>query len=109
MIAPTHAPLPVPSNFPFQFSSGSQTSNLISESLVGFDVAATRQNAGRSLKLGGGPNKPARLGRVNPPAGTFSASVIVVFGRLSEESFSQSWAATGRDRAATAIGNSSNW
>ena len=39
----------MPWNFPFQFALGIQTSNLISESLVGLITPATRQKAGNSL------------------------------------------------------------
>src|SRR6476469_671347 len=81
MICPSHPPFPVPSNFPFQLDAGSQTSNLISESLVGRDVALTRQNAGRVLKSTGGPmGTPG--GSTKVPAGTICAWVIVVSGNL---------------------------
>src|SRR6185503_6724832 len=44
---PAHPPLPTCSYFPFQPEAGSQTSNWISESLVGRAVAFTTQCAGR--------------------------------------------------------------
>ena len=45
-IAPPHPPFPVPFSFPFHAApSGIHTSILISESLVGRNVAATLQNA----------------------------------------------------------------
>src|SRR5580700_8382271 len=76
---PAHAPLPTDSSFPFQ-AAGIQTSILISESPVGFSVAATRHRAGRLPKFGAG--KPgnvgtAPLGNVSWPAGTDSARVTV--------------------------------
>ena len=43
---PFKPPLPTAWNLPFQPAAGSQTSILMSESLVGVSVAATRQNAG---------------------------------------------------------------
>src|SRR6202795_1621966 len=85
LIVPAQPPLPADSNLPFHPDAGSQTSILISESVVGFKVAATRQNAGRSLKAttGGGP--PAvPPGGANSPAATGCASVIVVFGRAND-------------------------
>ena len=44
---PAQPPLPTAWNLPFQSAAGSQTSTLMSESLVGLSVAATRQNSGR--------------------------------------------------------------
>ena len=49
-IAPLNAPLPTAWNLPFHPDAGNQTSILMSESLVGFSVAATRQNAGSAVK-----------------------------------------------------------
>ena len=46
-IDPCHAPLPTAWNLPFQPEMGNHTSILMSESLEGVSVAATRQNAGR--------------------------------------------------------------
>jgi hypothetical protein len=43
---PAHTPLPPPTNLPFQPASGIHTSKRMSESGVGFELAATRQNAG---------------------------------------------------------------
>src|SRR5215831_16026210 len=52
---PARPPFPVPRNFPFHVEgSGSHTSILMSESLLGMDVASTRQNAGR-FAYGDGP------------------------------------------------------
>jgi hypothetical protein len=54
---------------------------LISESLDGFNVAATRQNAGSCLKVAFGCTAPCPVaGGENAPAATDRASVIVVFG-----------------------------
>src|SRR5215831_9365625 len=89
MICPSHPPFPVPSNFPFQLDAGSQTSNLISESLVGRDVAVTRQNGGRVLKSTEG-RMGIPEGGANVPAGTSSASVIVVSANLRFASFEHS-------------------
>src|SRR6185369_6883863 len=86
-MTPAHPPPPTNSNLPFQFS-GSQTSILMSESALGFSVAATRQSAGtvrttsgglgRVRPLGGGGGGP--FGGVKTPAGTDSAIVIVALG-----------------------------
>src|ERR1700676_5172648 len=46
---PAQPPLPTAMNLPFQPDAGIQTSTLMSESVEGFMLAATRQNAGRSL------------------------------------------------------------
>src|SRR5579862_2949204 len=105
---PPSPPLPVPRNFPFQPEAGIQTSILISESLVGRDVAETRQNAGRSLKLdprapGKGGGVPA--GSVNSPAPTDCASVTVVCGIASDFRLSHvaaqrgTWASASRTLA----------
>ena len=48
-IVPAHPPLPTAWNLLFHVLAGSQTSTLISESLEGLRVAATRQNSGSSL------------------------------------------------------------
>src|SRR5262245_10335869 len=63
-------------NFPFQPVTGNHTSILMSESAVGFNVAATRQNAG-SERFGWKP------GTANAPASTCAAVVIVVSGSAS--------------------------
>ena len=46
---PFQPPLPIAWNLPFQPAAGSHTSILMSESADGLSVAATRQNAGRSV------------------------------------------------------------
>src|ERR1700728_34387 len=49
-------PLPMASNFPFQRTeTGSQTSKLICESLVGAENATTRQKAFETLSFAAGP------------------------------------------------------
>src|SRR5689334_16094681 len=78
-IAPLNAPLPTAWNLPFQPDSGNQTSILMSESLVGFSVAATRQNAGSPVKS---PVSPDASGE-NAPARTEPAAVIVAWGNAS--------------------------
>src|ERR1700722_7334223 len=100
---PAHAPLPTDSSLVFQFDSGSHTSILMSESLVGFKVAATRQIAGRFPKLGGGtPGNAgtAPAGRVSCPAGTACASVMVACGRASLARLSHGVAAAMDDESA---------
>src|ERR1017187_8171267 len=85
---PAQPPLPTASYLWFQSDAGSQSSTLMSESLVGVRVASTRQKAGRSLYgLVAGP-LPARplgfSGRVKAPAATVCAAVIVASGNFSE-------------------------
>src|SRR5580658_6530302 len=97
-MTPAQPPLPTASYFWFQSADGSHTSILISESLVGLRVAETRQNAGRSLYTLFAPGpRPARPfgfpGRVNAPAATFCALVIVASGRLRDARLSQDVAA----------------
>src|SRR5882724_10785251 len=75
-MAPLNAPLPTAWNLPFQPDAGNQTSILMSESLVGFSVAATRQNAGSAEKS---PASPCASG-VNAPACTDAAIVTVPWG-----------------------------
>src|SRR5512138_1484238 len=71
---PAHAPLPTACSFVFQLAAGSQTSILMSESLDGVSVAATRQNGGRVAKtLLPRPARP--FGSANCPAPTVCASV----------------------------------
>src|SRR5438270_13152075 len=89
-MVPLNAPLPTAWNLPFQPEVGNHTSILISESLVGFSVAATRQNADRlrcacALRA---------LGGVKPPASTDCAIVIVAFGRDSFDNASHDPAAS---------------
>ena len=73
-MTPAHPPLPTPANLPFHFSSGSQTSKRICESLVGAITPATRQNGGRFAI---GLVEPVG---VNVPDVTGWAAVIVVSG-----------------------------
>src|ERR1700722_17681811 len=93
---PAHPPFPTASYFRFQFASGSQISTLMSESAVGFNVAATRQNDGRYLRLAArtlaeGSPGPGRKpsGGVNSPGGTTCASVMAASGRTNFASVSQ--------------------
>ena len=71
---------------PFQFSAGSQTSILMSESGLGISVAATRQKAGRVLKMFGVCPGPV-MG--SAPASTVWATVMAVFGGCSEDRSAQ--------------------
>src|SRR2546425_4799381 len=79
---PAQPPLPTAWNFPFQFASGIHASILISESLDGFSVAATLQNAGSCLKIAFccAVTWPC-AGSENSPATTDCANVIVVLSR----------------------------
>ena len=91
---PFQPPLPTAWNFPFQPVAGSQTSILMSESLEGLSVAATRQNAGRSANCAPPPPRPP-AGGVNAPAATGCAIVMVASGSLSELRLSHVAAAAG--------------
>src|SRR6185503_17105174 len=78
-MVPAQAPLPTDCRLRFHPLSGSQTSILISESLTGVMVAATRQNAARFRNADPcWPFPPARSGGVKAPAATGSAMVMVV-------------------------------
>src|SRR5712691_4899679 len=70
LMVPAQPPFPTASNFPFQFSDGSQTSISISESEDGFSTAATRHRAGSASGggAGAGPRPPAAAAGA-PPAG----------------------------------------
>src|SRR5579863_4569994 len=105
---PAHPPLPTASYLRFQFVSGIQISTLMSESGVGFSVAATRQNGGSSLSaavraLAEGSPGPGRKpsGGVNSPAATDCASVMAASGRANLASASQedgaAFATSGRN------------
>src|SRR6185312_9691799 len=93
---PAKPPLPSPRYLPFHPVSGSHTSILISESLVGLIVAATRQNAGRFFTEAGGTIAP---GGMNAPAATGCANVMVVSGSLSAARLSQVAAMAELERA----------
>src|SRR5262245_46723002 len=86
---PAKPPLPTPRKFPYQPSIGSQTSNLISESLVGLITPTTLRKAGKPLKgsVPGNTNAPA--GGLNAPAATVSTETIAVFGSLRSASGSR--------------------
>src|SRR6185503_2652867 len=99
-IEPLKAPLPTAWNLPFHPDAGSQTSILMSESLVGFNVAATRQNAGSAEKSPPSLWSPG----VNAPACTGAAAVMVargsaIFARLLHE---PAWATTAAGAASHA-------
>src|SRR4029077_16807041 len=76
---PFQPPLPTIWNLPFQPESGSQVSDLISESLDGLIVNSTRQKAGRSAN----PSAAPAGGWKAPALTTFA--VIVVLGSTSSE------------------------
>src|SRR5579859_6572778 len=98
---PVHPPLPTPWNLPFQPSMGSQTSILMSESLLRRKVAAMRQKAGRLAgETEAGMNPPA--GMLNAPAATVWAMVIVVSGNLRDARFSHVAAGAAAGQRATA-------
>src|SRR5437764_10411954 len=82
-------------NFPFQFSSGSQTSILISDSFVGVRVAVTRQNSGRVFITA--LARSLAPGAVNAAAATVRAEVIAVFGSLTAARLSQETAAAAAE------------
>src|SRR5688572_10613108 len=118
-MVPAQPPLPTAWNLPFQFSAGSQTSISMCESDEGLRTTATRQWAGSlgcgaagaaappppaaprpprppawapaagAAGATGPPGGPPGAGGVNGPAGTSSAEVIVVFGRLNARRLSQ--------------------
>src|SRR6266705_3036012 len=96
-MVPAHPPLPTAWNLPFQPDAGIQTSILMSESLVGFSVAATRQNAGSALNAAPGP--PRAAGGVNSPGPIGCANVMVVSGNVSDARLSQVAAAAGTESA----------
>src|ERR1017187_2932979 len=98
-MVPAQPPLPTAWNFPFQPDSGSQTSIWMSESLVGFSVAATRQKAGSSLYWRAAA--AVTPGKLNSPAWTDRASVIVESGSASADRLSHE-AATATIGARTA-------
>src|SRR6185503_7427119 len=68
---------------PFQPDMGSHTSILISESLDGVSVAATRQNAGKPANAAGLPPRATAPGGANAPGATSVAMVTFVFARFS--------------------------
>ncbi len=89
-MVPAHPPLPTARSLPFHPVVGSQTSILIFESVDGVNVAATLQNAGKSVKaLAGGAGCPAMVGMVKVPGATVSASVTLVAESTVEVSRSQ--------------------
>src|SRR5580658_9477851 len=75
-------PLPMASNFPFQRAeTGSQTSKLICESVVGVENATTRQKAFETLSLAAGPAGPAGKSIARSGGGsTAVADAIVALG-----------------------------
>src|SRR4029077_220805 len=78
-----------------QPETGNQTSILMSESLEGVRVAATRQKAGRVENCEAALAAPPGVGCAEAPAATGFADVIVVSGNFSEARFSQEDAKPG--------------
>src|SRR5262245_57999262 len=92
---PFQPPLPTASNLPFQFAvAGIHTSIFMSDSVVGFSVAAIRQNAGRSAYCAPPPRPPPPAG-VNAPAATLCADPIVALGNFRSARLSQVAAIAG--------------
>src|SRR6476660_7483090 len=89
-MTPAHPPLPTAWYLLFQLDAGSHTSILISESLDGLSVAATRQKEGSCLNAlfcCAAPRPVA--GTENWPAATVSADVMVPFSSESDLRLSQ--------------------
>src|SRR2546428_4161369 len=73
-IVPAHPPLPTAKNLPFHPDAGSQISVLMSESLLGVNVAVTRQKAGRLPNgFAAAPPRPAPP----PPGGTKAPAATI--------------------------------
>src|ERR1700722_2448613 len=104
-IVPVNAPLPTAWNLPFQFADGIHNSILISESLDGFSVAVTRQNAGRAVRVCAAARArvapSATAGGANARASTVRASVIVALGSVNDAKLSHGWAAAVAEAPAT--------
>jgi hypothetical protein len=93
-IVPLNAPFPTAWNFPFQPAAGIHNSILISESLDGFSVAATRQKAREALSGAVPPAVGAK-----DPASTSTARVIVAPAKLNEARASHDDFAVGPPKA----------
>src|SRR5688572_10631055 len=93
---PFQPPLPTARNLPFQPATGSQISILMSDSLVGFNVAATRQKAGRSANGLVALPPPRPGGAVIAPAATLCAIVTVASLNLRPLRLSQVAACAAR-------------
>src|SRR6188474_1213958 len=96
---PFQAPLPTACSFPFQPAIGSQTSILMSDSLVGVRVAATRQNAGTSDSAAP-PRPPAWA---SAPAATDVAAVTVPFDNFADDKLSHVAAYAGAVDTTSAV------
>src|SRR5580704_5002986 len=95
-MVPASPPLPTVCSLPFQPASGSQTSKLIAEEGVGVITPCTWQKAGKPAK---GLAPPVRAsGRMNAPAGTDLATVMVVSDIFRPDKASQSAHRDGRQR-----------
>src|SRR5438105_14953458 len=82
-MVPAQPPLPTAWSFPFQPEDGSQTSILMSESVLGVSVAVTRQKAGSDAYACAAAPRPAPPGGTKPPAGTATADVTCPFTSVS--------------------------
>src|SRR5207237_5671767 len=80
---PSHPPLPTPWNLPFHPDAGIHTSIRIRESSVGLSVAATRHKPGNISR-----SCDRAPGGVYGPAGTNTAVVITVSGKLNARNVS---------------------
>src|SRR5436309_3834958 len=106
--APAEPPEPSPRKLPFHVVAGIQTSTPIAEVPVGASVAATRQNAGRFISVGGDPGTGVKV-----PAGTDCVVMAVVPGGRTDARLSHGMAAgagvgsraTARKSATDAIEN----
>src|SRR3954471_1349740 len=104
---PAHAPLPTACSLPFHPEAGSHTSILMSESVDGVNVAATRQKAGRLANAFPPRPPPRAFGSANCPAATVCASVTWTCGSANVERLSHvapiAGAATSRKANASFI------
>src|SRR5579872_2349190 len=98
-MTPAQPPFPTDWSLRFQFEVGSQNSTLISESLEGLSVAATRQNSGRSLYTLAPFPLPGLPGGTNAPGATICAAVMFVSGNARDARLSQDAANAGAEMA----------
>src|SRR3954468_22453438 len=106
-MTPAQPPFPTAWNLPFQPFVGSHTSILMSESVLGVSVAATRQNDGR-FAYGLAPPPPRRppSGGTNVPGATTSARLIVPAFKAAPAKLSH--VAADARVAATAVRNNAS-
>src|SRR5687768_10140671 len=100
---PANAPLPTTWSFPFQPLTGSQTSALMFDCGVGFNVTATPQNAGSAAYGLAPPARPPRpAGGVKAPAATVCTAVTAVVAFASDVRLSHVAASAALARRMTA-------